>query len=128
MAALINRDDMDGALQLMKDFLETVPYCDNTKYEGHYQQMLYIMFSLLTNYRMQVEVRTHRGRIDVVVETERRFYLIETKFDGSASEALKQIEANGYAEAYKNQGKPVTMVGINFSVKDTANFAEWKIK
>lgn len=128
MAALINSDDMDGALQLMKDFLETVPYCDNTKYEGHYQQMLYIMFSLLTNYRMQVEVRTHRGRIDVVVETERRFYLMETKFDGSASEALKQIEANGYAEAYKNQGKPVTMVGINFSVKDTANFAEWKIK
>lgn len=101
MAALINRDDMDGALQLMKDFLETVPYCDNTKYEGHYQQMLYIMFSLLTNYRMQVEVRTHRGRIDVVVETERRLYLMETKFDGSASEALKQIEANGYAETQK---------------------------
>ena len=50
------RQDMDGALRLMKDFLSTVPYCDNTKYEGHYQQLLYIMFSLLTNYRMQLSL------------------------------------------------------------------------
>ncbi|WP_308277953.1 ATP-binding protein [Prevotella sp.] len=128
MASLINRDDMDGALSLMSDFLETVPYCDNTKYEGHYQQMLYVIFSLLTNYRMQVEVRTHRGRIDVVLETSSRIYLIETKFDTPAEKAIQQILDNGYADAYKNQNKPVTMVGINFSVKETANIVEWLIK
>lgn len=76
---------------------------------------------------MQVEVRTHRGRIDVVLETTSRIYLIETKFDTPAEKALQQIIDNGYAEAYKNQKKPVTMVGINFSVKDAANFVEWII-
>lgn len=90
--------------------------------------MLYVIFSLLTNYRIQVEVRTHRGRIDVVLETSNHIYLIETKFDTPADKALQQIINNGYAEAYKNQKKPVTMVGINFSVKETANFVEWMIK
>lgn len=128
MAMLINHNDMDGALQLMKDFLETVPYCDNTKYEGHYQQLLYVMFSLLTNYRMNVEVRTHRGRIDAVLQTDSRIYIIEVKFDGSAKEAIQQIIDNGYAEAYKTFRKPVTKVGINFSIKNETNFTEWVIK
>ena len=38
--------DMDGALRLLQEFLSTVPYCDNTNYEGHYQQLFYIIFSL----------------------------------------------------------------------------------
>ena len=125
MASLINRDDMDGALRLMRDFLATVPYCDNTHYEGHYQQLLYVMFSLLTHYRMQVEVRTHTGRIDAVLETARRIYVIETKLDGTAQSALRQINDNGYADAYKGAPKPVTKVGISFTVKGEANFAEW---
>ncbi len=128
MASLINRDDMDGALRLMRDFLSTVPYCDNTRYEGHYQQLLYVMFSLLTSYRMQVEVRTHTGRVDAVLETARRIYIIETKLDGSAQSALRQINDNGYADAYRHAGKPVTKVGINFTVKGEANFAEWVVE
>lgn len=125
MASLINRDNMDGALRLMKDFLATVPYCDNIRYEGHYQQLLYVMFSLLTNYRMQVEVHTHTGRIDAVLETASHIYVIETKFDEAAEAALRQINDKGYADAYKNVGKPVTKIGINFTVKGEANFAEW---
>ena len=128
MVALINRNDMNGALQLMKDFLATVPYCDNTKYEGHYQQLLYVIFPLLTNYRMQVEVHTHKGRIDAVLETSSRIYIIEVKFDVSAASALQQIISNGYAEAYLSAGKPVSKVGINFSIKDEANFTEWIIQ
>ena len=128
MARLVNRGDMDGALRLMRDFLATVPYCDNTKYEGHYQQLLYVMFTLLTNYRMRVEVRTHTGRIDAVIETADRIFVIETKFDRPAQEAMRQIEENGYADAFKNQGKPVTKVGVCFKVKEEGNFAEWVIR
>ena len=128
MARLVNRGDMDGALCLMRDFLATVPYCDNTKYEGHYQQLLYIIFSLLTNYRMRVEVRTHTGRIDAVLETADRIFVMETKFDRPAMEAMRQIEEGGYADAFKDSPKPVTKVGISFKVKDGGNFAEWVIK
>ena len=47
LARNIVRGDMDEALKLLQAFLSTVPYCDNTDYEGHYQQMLYVIFSLL---------------------------------------------------------------------------------
>lgn len=53
MSALINRDNMDGALSMLKEFLATVPYCDNTNYEGHYQQLMFVIspFSLTTVWR-----------------------------------------------------------------------------
>ena len=55
MARCLSRNDMDGALCLLQTFLSTVPYTDNTDYEGHYQQVLYIIFSLL-GYYVDVEV------------------------------------------------------------------------
>ena len=67
MSALINKGNMDGALQLLKTFWETVPYCDNTDYEGHYQQTMYIIFALLTNFRILVEQHTFRGRTDITM-------------------------------------------------------------
>jgi len=53
-----------------------VPYCDNTDYEGHYQQMLYVIFSLLGIYT-DVEVRTLKGRVDMVLRTRTTLYLVE---------------------------------------------------
>ncbi len=126
MSALIKRGDMDSAMQLLADFLETVPYCDNTHYEGHWQQTLYIMFALLTGYRIQVEQRTAKGRIDITLETASIIYVMELKINGSVEEALAQIEKRHYADAFKMKGKPVVKVGINFCVKDEVNTIEWR--
>ena len=46
MSALVKKGLLEDALQLLADFLETVPYCANTDYEGHYQQMFYIIFAV----------------------------------------------------------------------------------
>ena len=100
---------MDGALQLLKTFWETVPYCDNTDYEGHYQQTMYIIFALLTNFRILVEQHTFRGRTDITMETKDTIYVIELKFNKSAQEALDQINNKHYADAFcpkrQNHGK-----------------------
>ena len=129
MSALINRDDMDGALSLLRTFLETVPYCSGADTEGHYQQLMYVVFSILGNYRMQVEQHTHRGRIDITIRTRSRIYVVELKFNGSAREALEQIDRNGYAARFALDGLPVTKVGINFSVdKDLKNITDWVIE
>ncbi|EMK4834594.1 PD-(D/E)XK nuclease domain-containing protein, partial [Escherichia coli] len=58
----IQNGDMDAALHRLQEFLSTIPYCDNTRFEGHYQQVFYIIFSLL-GYYVDVEVRTPRGRV-----------------------------------------------------------------
>ena len=88
MSVQIRLGNIEDALQLLKDFLETVPYCDNTHYEGHYQQMFYIIFALLSNYSIIVEPHTAKGRLDVMMETRETIYVMEMKFDKSADEAL----------------------------------------
>ena len=127
MSVLVKKGDMDAAFCLLNDFLETVPYCDNTNYEGHWQQTLYIMFALLTNYRIIVESHTAKGRIDITMETADTIYVMELKFNKSADEALAQIEAKHYADAFKMSGKKVVKIGLNFSVKEEVNCLEWKI-
>ena len=128
MSVLVKKGDMNAAFCLLNDFLETVPYCDNTHYEGHWQQTLYIMFALLTNYDILVEQRTAKGRIDITMETADTIYVMELKFNKSAEEALAQIEAKHYADAFKMSGKKMVKIGLNFSVKDEVNSLEWKIE
>lgn len=127
MSVLVKKGDMNAAFCLLNDFLETVPYCDNTNYEGHWQQTLYIMFALLTNYSIHVEPHTAKGRIDIMMETDDTIYVMELKFNKSAEEALAQIEAKHYVDAFKMSGKKVVKIGLNFSVKDEVNSLEWKI-
>ena len=127
ISTYLKRDDMDGALQLLADFLETVPYCDNTNYEGHYQQMLYVIFALLTNYNIIVEQHTARGRIDITMETVSAIYVMELKFNKSAQEALDQINIKHYDKAFALKGKEIVKVGLNFAVKDEVNTLEWVI-
>ena len=127
ISSYINSGKMDEALQMLADFLETIPYCDNTNYEGHYQQMFYIIFALLTDYNIIVEQHTAKGRIDITMETADTIYVMELKFNKSAQEALDQINDKHYAQAFSLKNKEIVKVGLNFSVKDEANTLEWVI-
>ena len=127
MSVLVKNGDMDAAFSLLNDFLETVPYCDNTNYEGHWQQTLYIMFALLTNYRILVEQRTAKGRTDMTLETADTIYVMELKFNKSAQEALEQIEAKHYAEVFALRDKKIVKIGLNFAMKDEVNSLDWLI-
>lgn len=126
MSSLINKGNMDGALQLLKTFWETVPYCDNTDYEGHYQQTMYIIFALLTNFRILVEQHTFRGRTDITMETKDTIYVIELKFNKSAQEALDQINNKHYADAFALRGKTMEKIGMNFMIdEDKTIVLDW---
>ena len=114
MALLIGKRNVDGALHLLQDFLGTVPYCNVTNYEGHYQQMLFIIFTLLTNYLVDVEVHTPRGRVDIVLLTKTDLYVVELKLNKSAQAAMQQINLKNYRQRFALCGLPITKVGINF--------------
>ena len=116
---------MDEALGLLRTFLSTVPYCDNTDYEGHYQQMLYVIFSLLGRY-VDVEVRTPRGRVDMVMRTATKLYVVELKLDQSAEAAMEQIDLKNYPERFALCGLPIMKVTINFD-SERHTIADWKI-
>ena len=125
MSVLIRKGDIDGALELLKTFFATVPYCDNTQYEGHYQQLMYLVFALLTDYCIVVEQHTAKGRTDITLETADHIFVMELKFDKTAEDALAQINANRYADAFAMSGKKIVKVGINFSVKEERNITKW---
>ena len=127
MSVLIRQGDMDGALRLFQEFLGTVPYCNNTNYEGHYQQVLFIIFTLLTHFVVDVEVHTPNGRVDVVMETEDTLYLIELKLNKSAQAAMQQINLKQYGQRFARCGKPIVKVGVNFDAKK-GNIEDWIIE
>lgn len=127
MASLIRRRDMDGALQLLQDYFETLPYCNVTNYEGHYQQMLYIIFTLLTGFVVDVEVHTPKGRVDMVLLTNTDLYLLELKLNKSAQAAMRQINLKNYHWRFALSGKPITKVGINFD-STKGNIEDWIIE
>lgn len=122
----IRNGNMDAALRRLQTFLSTVPYCDNTKYEGHYQQMLYIIFSLL-GYYVDVEVRTPRGRVDMVLRTNTTLYVMELKLDKDASSAMEQINLKDYPERFALCGLPVVKVAVSFDC-DRGTISDWKIE
>ena len=122
----IRNDDMDSALRRLQTFLSTIPYCDNTGYEGHYQQMFYIIFSLLGSF-VDVEVRTPRGRVDVVLRTKTTLYVMELKLDKTAGEAMEQINLKNYPERFALCGLPVVKVAINFD-SERCTIGDWIIE
>ena len=122
--AILN-EDLDGALRLLQTFLGTVPYTDNTGYEGHWQQMLYIIFSLL-GYYVDVEVRTPKGRVDMVMRTASKLYLVELKLDAGAETAMQQIDLRQDPERFALCGLPVVKVAIGFD-REAHNISGWKI-
>ncbi|WP_029425960.1 PD-(D/E)XK nuclease superfamily protein [Bacteroides finegoldii] len=122
----IRNDDMDSALRRLQTFLSTIPYCDNTRYEGHYQQMFYIIFSLLGSF-VDVEVRTPRGRVDVVLRTKTTLYVMELKLDRTADEAMEQINLKNYPERFALCGLPVVKVAINFD-SERGTIGDWMIE
>ena len=118
-------DRLDEALKLLKAYLLTVPQCDNTNYEGHYQQLLYVLFSLL-GYMVDVEVRTDKGRIDIVMRTDYAIYLMEVKINKTAVRARKQIDVKRYGDRFALEKRPIIKVGINFST-DKHTLTGWVI-
>ena len=126
MARHLYENDMDGALQALQVFLSTIPYADHTDYEGHYQQLFYVIFSLL-GYYTDIEVRTPRGRVDVVMRAPQTLYVIELKLDQTAEAAMQQIDLKNYPERFALCGLPVVKVGVNFD-REKRTISDWQVE
>ena len=101
--AAMYHHDIDRALALMQSYLAGIPYDLENKSEKHFQTIIYLIFSLL-GYYTQAEVKSAIGRADAVCRTKDRVYVFEFKVDGSAEEALRQIDDKGYLIPYKFEG------------------------
>ncbi len=84
--------------------------------EGFYEYTMYLIFSMLNVY-VRTQVKCARGRTDMVVWMPDVIYVFELKVNGSAQEALEQIDSRGYAIPYQSDGRRVVKVGVKFNAE-----------
>ena len=93
--------------------------------EKDFQYAMYIIFELLGEY-VQTEKQTSNGRIDILLQTKDYVYVMELKVDGTADEALEQIEEKGYAKPFAADPRKLYKIGVSFS-SATRRIEEWKV-
>ena len=76
---------------------------------------------------MKVEYHTARGRVDLVLQTDRFIYVMEFELDGTAEEALRQINEKRYAPPFELDSRKLFKVGVNFSA-ETRNIEKWIVE
>lgn len=95
--------------------------------EKYFQYTFYLLLRLIgeSNCRLINEKRQAIGRVDCIIELKDYVYIFEFKLDGSADEALRQIEEKNYAKPYLADKRKIVCIGVNFS-SETMTVEEWK--
>jgi hypothetical protein len=127
----LRRDDMTAAMDEMKAFLAGIPYVEGFKKkledaaasEGFYEYTFWLIFNMMNVYA-RTQVKCHGGRIDFVVLMPATTYVFELKVNGTAQEALDQINSKGYALPYQTEGRKVVKVGVQFD-RETMTIGEY---
>lgn len=114
---------IDEFIETLQGFFANIPYDITLKDEKYYQSVFYAIFTLV-GFNIEAEVRTNKGRIDCVLETDEHIYIIEFKLNGSKEQALQQIIDKQYAQKYQGADKPIVLLGVEFS-QDTRNIGDY---
>lgn len=122
----LEKGEADAFLTRLRAFFADIPYELNDKTERHYQVIFYLVFKLMGQF-VNAEVRSAKGRADAVVQTNDHIYVFEFKLDGSAEEAIRQIEERGYLIPYTADGRKLVKIGVSFN-REERNLGEWMMK
>ncbi len=122
----VRSGDIDGFMKRLQSFFSDTPYELVRDLELHYQNVLFIIFRLVGFYT-QAEYHTSEGRVDLVIRTDQFIYVMEFKLDGTAEEALQQIEEKQYALPFASDPRRLFKVGVNFS-NATRNIEKWLVR
>lgn len=119
--------DYDSFFRRLRSFFADTPYELIRDLELHYQNVLFIVFKLVGFY-VKAEYHTSEGRIDLVLQTDKLVYVIEFKFDGTAEDALRQINEKHYALPFEAGGnRRLFKIGVNFNAK-MRNIEKWIVE
>ena len=118
--------DVEGAMVRLKAYLASISNRLSNKNERDFQTVFYLIFNLMGAH-MRVEEDSAIGRADAVVYMPDAVFVFELKYDGSAEEALKQIDDKGYLIPYSADGKRLYKVGVNYD-STQRTISDWIIK
>jgi hypothetical protein len=126
LAQYLQEEDFASFFETVQAIFASIPYDIQTKRdEAYYHTLFYLMVSASGMWARSSPL-TCRGRIDMVVELPDKVYIMEFKCNQSADTALQQIREQGYADPYRQSGKRIILMGINFSTEER-NLAGWQV-
>ena len=119
--------NIEAIMQRLTAFFKGVNYeTMKLDYERQFQNILYTIF-YFAGCDVENEFHTSDGRIDCIVRAKTAIYIFKYKLDGNgtADDALRQIDEKGYALPFAGDERKVVKVGVVFS-RDTHTLQEWK--
>ena len=127
----LKRGELEKFKTLFASFLASIPYIARRKEnemekERYFTYTLYLIFRIASCYITYIEKEQSYGRLDCCVETPKYVYIFEFKLDGSAKDALQQIDDRGYANEFQSSGKTIYKIGVNIS-SETGTVADWAL-
>jgi hypothetical protein len=125
----LGKGECEKLHQLMVSFFASIPYSqrrkdDEREKERFFQYTFYLVLRMISSYTIFIEKEQSEGRVDCIIETPLYIYIFEFKRDGSAREALLQIENMGYAREYLSDKRKIFKIGCSFSSK-TGTIDDW---
>ena len=123
---LVYEGEIEQAMVRLKAYLSSISNRLSNKNERDFQTVFYLIFNLM-GALIKVEEDSAIGRADAVLHLPEAIYVFELKYDGSAEEALKQIDDKGYLIPYSADGKRLYKVGVNYD-STQRTISDWKIK
>ena len=132
VVTIMEKGDCKQLGKMFTSFFASIPYNQRRKdnereKERYFQYTFYLVLRMISCFTVFVEKEQSEGRVDCVVETKHNIFVFEFKRDGSAMEALEQIEKKGYAREYATDSRKIYLVGSNFS-SETGTIDGWEIK
>jgi hypothetical protein len=130
LSEMLRTGDLEGVRDAFTSFLASIPYEANKDerakdFETHFSYTFYLINRMLSCYTTLIEKQNSKGRADVIIESDNDIYIFEFKLDGSAEEALKQIEEKQYAMPYIDDSRTLHKIGVNIS-SESRTVSEWK--
>lgn len=122
----VRSGDYDSFFRRLQSFFTDTPYELVRDLELHYQNVLFIVFKLIGFY-VKAEYHTSQGRVDLVLQTDQFIYIMEFKLDGTAEEALRQIDEKKYALPFATDPRKLFKIGVNFS-NEMRNIERWVVE
>ncbi len=101
-------------MERMQTMFANISYEMAGEMEKYFQNAMCLIFMMMGFYT-EVERRTSRGRMDIVIQTKDYIYVMELKLDGNADEAIQQTEDKGYAAPFAMDSRKLYKIGVNFS-------------
>lgn len=112
----MNMGNPDKLMKTLQAFFAGISYEMKIDNENNFQNAVYVLLTLI-GANANVEERTSDGRIDLTIATRKFIYIVELKYDGTAREALDQINERHYSRKFQTDDRRIFKIGVSFSSK-----------